>query len=247
VGLLQLSLRNVFHGDRGAQQVWPGSLQANEDFVPGHANNLSVYRSDLAGLYAIVTAILAICKVHNVKSGQVEIRCDGLSALQESFHPDKVPYEPTAPHYDPLISDICKLASSLPITSWLPRHVLDRWALLKIEMDFAAKSHLHEHLDFDDLNSLRLLQYKVYGEPWALWIGGQKLFTNYRPTIQEITQGQDLRACWDNKQRFGRGSSTNMIDWIATESAMKNSTPSRRQWVTKSVSGHCCGCGKMKL
>ena len=229
-----------------------GRVQA-DNVVPGHANQ-SAYRSELAGLYAIVAAILNICKVHNVEAGQVEIGCDGLSALQESFHPDIVPYDPTAPHYD-LISAIRKLASSLPIT-WLPRHVaghqddvenafLDRWALLNIEMDSAAKAHLHEYRDLDDLNSPRPPQYKIYGKPWALWIGGRKLCTDYRPIIQEITQGKDLREYWDRKERFGGGSSTD-IDWIATESAMKNSTPSRRQWVTKHVSGHC-GCGKMML
>ena len=87
-----------------------GRVRAN-NVVPGHADDQSAYCSELAGLYAIVAAISNICRVHYVEAGQVEIGCNGLSALQESFHPDKVPYDPTAPHYD-LIA-ICYLQARL--------------------------------------------------------------------------------------------------------------------------------------
>jgi hypothetical protein len=35
-----------------------------------------------------------------VTCGQVEIGCDGLSALQQNFHPDNTPNAPTAPQFD---------------------------------------------------------------------------------------------------------------------------------------------------
>ena len=138
------------------------------------------------------------CKVHGVTGGQVEIGCDGLSALQQSFHPDNIPNAPTAPQFD-LICAIRRVAKQCPVV-WLPRHVgghqdndlmaiLDRHALLNIEMDTGAKAlmfSLPQTLGSDQV------QYKIFGEPWSIWLGSKKLSKDFRSAIQDIRHGIPL-------------------------------------------------------
>jgi len=119
--------------------------------VPGSPEDQCVYRSELAGLYGIVLAVSLVCKVHGVTGGQVDIGCDGLLALQQSFHPDNIPNAPTAPQFD-LICAIRRVAKQCPVV-WLPRHadghqdndlttILDWHALLNNEMDTGAKAFM---------------------------------------------------------------------------------------------------------
>ena len=49
--------------------------------TPGNVKDQSAYRSELAGLYGIVTMLEAICKYHAVTAGKAEISCDGIQAL----------------------------------------------------------------------------------------------------------------------------------------------------------------------
>ena len=54
----------------------------------GNAKDQSACRSELAGLYGIVTMLEAICKYHAVTAGKVEIGCDGIQALPISPVPN---------------------------------------------------------------------------------------------------------------------------------------------------------------
>ena len=53
--------------------------------VPGYPSDQSPYRSELAGLYAIMTAVEAICAFYNIKEGSIEVACDGESALNNAI------------------------------------------------------------------------------------------------------------------------------------------------------------------
>ena len=48
----------------------------------GNAKDQSAYRSELAGLYGIITMLEAICQYHAVTAGNAEIGCDGMQALR---------------------------------------------------------------------------------------------------------------------------------------------------------------------
>jgi hypothetical protein len=50
--------------------------------VPGNGSVQSAYRSELAGLYGMVTMINAICEFYHIKLGAIELGCDGIQALQ---------------------------------------------------------------------------------------------------------------------------------------------------------------------
>ena len=53
--------------------------------VPGYASDQSAYRSELAGLYAIVYVIETLVEVYGLSKGEVIVGCDGISALQEAI------------------------------------------------------------------------------------------------------------------------------------------------------------------
>ena len=49
--------------------------------VPGHDDEHDAYRSEIAGLYGIVMAVKMLVTIGNISGAQIEIGCDGLSAL----------------------------------------------------------------------------------------------------------------------------------------------------------------------
>jgi len=72
-----------------------------------------------------------------------------------------------------------------------PSHTLDRWAILNINMDLRAKAYwasTRQQLD---------LQLKdIYGEPWGLWIGDEKICTDIRSRIVHHIHGNTAKAKW---------------------------------------------------
>ena len=112
------------------------------NLVPGHPDDQSAYRSELAGLFAIVLIVNLICSWADIQAGGIEVGCDGLSALNKAF--DTCPLETPGPQFD-LLSALCTMISASPVT-WTARHVpghqdddpsakLDWWATKNIEME----------------------------------------------------------------------------------------------------------------
>jgi hypothetical protein len=52
---------------------------------PGAEGNHSSYRSRLSGIYSIMVVMQRLCTYFEVPEGQVELSCDGQSALQSAF------------------------------------------------------------------------------------------------------------------------------------------------------------------
>ena len=50
--------------------------------VPGNGSVQSAYRSELAGLYGMITMINTICAFYHIKTGSIELGCGGIQALQ---------------------------------------------------------------------------------------------------------------------------------------------------------------------
>jgi hypothetical protein len=62
-----------------------GNLLTGSVVCPGTGEDQSAYRSELTGLYVIMTIINQLCQYYSITDGHVEIGCDGLSALQTVF------------------------------------------------------------------------------------------------------------------------------------------------------------------
>jgi hypothetical protein len=71
--------------------------------TPGNIEDHNTYRSELAGIYALTVVHWAVCTFYNVDFGQIEIACDGKSALlQAQFQEDFI--NTRYPHYDLILA-----------------------------------------------------------------------------------------------------------------------------------------------
>ena len=111
--------------------------------VPGQGSAQSAYRSELAGMYGMITMINALCAFHNISEG------DGLQALRHVDQRGDIT-NPRMAQFD-LLSATRNSLRLCPIKV-IMRHekghqdddldaVLDRWAALNVEVDDGAKEH----------------------------------------------------------------------------------------------------------
>jgi hypothetical protein len=212
-------------------------LLAGKVICPGGPDDQSSYRSELTGLYAMMTVVFHLCQFYHITEGQVEICCDGASALTTAF--DKGPFlSHYIPDYD-LIGAIYALRKSSTI-QWSHRHVkghqdnyssdLDIWAQCNVDMDAKAKSFLAT-----TQRSAR--HYDVEGEPWQVWLQDSKITNNMQAKIYSWVQQEDSLKYWESKQ--DTADSVKHVDWSAIGSTMKQLPRSRRVFMSKHVAGMC--------
>ena len=89
--------------------------------VPGSDEDQSAFRSELAGIYGILTAVSSLCSLHEVLSGGITVACDGESALDYIFDWETKPIKSSTPHLD-IISASRKIIQKSPL-QWKFRHV----------------------------------------------------------------------------------------------------------------------------
>jgi hypothetical protein len=116
--------------------------------VPGSPLAQGAYRSELAGISGVITVVNAICKLHSITSGMIEMGLDGKEALKQAA--GNWPLSPAQADFD-MLSDVCAKLAASPITwrwHWVcghqdkhvPHHRLDFWARTNVEMDSLAKA-----------------------------------------------------------------------------------------------------------
>ena len=144
--------------------------------VPGGDKDHDAYRSELGGLYGIVSAVKILEDIGGIKSGEIEIGCDGMSALNRAFWVEKEEISSKQAHFD-IISGIHGLTEESNI-QYLTRHIkghqddrseadLDRWALLNIECDLRAK-----HFMSDIITGYRKPPYTINKGIWQVKVRG---------------------------------------------------------------------------
>jgi hypothetical protein len=215
--------------------------------TPGNPSDQSAYRSEIAGLFAIGLMASVLCEHHHIQSGRITIGCDGLSALLNSSTDEDFIVQATRPHYDLLLATRTILQSA-PI-QWTAHHVkghqdddltaiLDRWAVLNIEMDARAKTYWSE-----TIAKPLPRQFSITGEPWALWIGPLKVCRDVATTIISHVHGPPCQEYWATKNNFG-AATRHVVDWFATNLAMRAAPIHCRHWISKHSTG-ICGTSKM--
>jgi hypothetical protein len=188
--------------------------------------------------------VYALCEFYKIDQGAIEVGCDGITALERGFDEAKNPSisAVSAQHFD-MILTIRNIRARCPIR-WKHRHVkghqddnrstfLDRWALLNIDMDLAAKVHWHLHAEHRHRPV-----WKIHEEPWSLWIVPRKPCRNLRDQITDFIQGTKAKEHWDSRNRFGQATSAD-VDWEACGQAMASASLTTRHWIVKHTSGIC--------
>lgn len=186
--------------------------------------------------------ITAICNYYGIEAGAAEIACDGKDALEQALRPENR-ITSTSQHFD-MLTSIRSLLQECPI-QMKDRHVrghqddhnieLDRWELLNVEMDFTAKE-----LWAEGKRQQRIGRDTLAGEPWSVWIEYRKLTRNVDEQVYDFIHGKNLQKHWTEKEHPRLSpESFGIVDWAGTEQAMKAAPSTRRQWISKHVSGFC--------
>lgn len=209
--------------------------------VPGEKTVQDAYRAELSGIYGAVVLVHLLCIVHNIQQGNVQVGCDGLSALRRAID-QSGDVNPNTPHFD-IIAAIRYWKNKSPIT-WTSKHVLghqdknpwnvlDRAAFHNCEMDQLAKERW-QILQSEEIPSNA---FRISGEPWPIYIKGRKISNKLQEAVYEQISGGKAKEYWNNhKQRFGDGS-TEDVDLQATGDTMRMMPIARQHWLVKHAAG----------
>jgi hypothetical protein len=148
--------------------------------VQGHGKSQSASRSELSGILGIQRLATLLQKRYQLTTRTIELACDGLSALRQSFFHG--PAVPTRPQFDYL--QVIRKNFNAGSLNWKGRHVsrhqdewkihdeVDLWEQTNVCMDLQAKSKMSQP-------SL-LPTHRISGqEAWSLWLHDDK-YTSFR-------------------------------------------------------------------
>jgi len=229
-----------FHGYDTTKQI----TGANQ--VPGAPDDQCAYRSELAGVVAIVTLLGVLCSFHSIEDGHLELGLDGESVIKRLTQ--KSPPKISIAHYD-MIRDCRERITALPIKitfRWIEGHQddkgkhLDWWALRNIEMDTKAK-----HYWSRTFHGPHLPNHPFSHEGWSVRLNEDKLSTIDKAQIYSRLHTVDIKAYWQRKHAIN-DENWNNIHWEASKQALKAQPLGLQRWFAKHSTGHCA-VGRMML
>jgi hypothetical protein len=231
----------VIYGDDEAHRI----ISVNA--VPGHRQEQSAYRSELAGIEGALAILESVCTVHDIQQGAATIGLDGQQALIEAS--GDWPLNPSRADFD-MLTDIRAKVKRLPITihwKWIKGHQdddvsfddLDEWAKANVLVDNIAKAYWNHVVT----EGSEPTAHRFGDEAWALYVNGTKVGKFDKQKIYRSIYEEKTMVYWakksDRHREIIRG-----VDWELCGSAFKKLTISKQRRVTKHASGHMA-CGKM--
>jgi Reverse transcriptase (RNA-dependent DNA polymerase) len=218
-----------------ASGIVTGSSPTNDltiDVItPGQAKDQCSFRSELAGLLAIIRSVNELVGHHGLTTGSITVACDNESAVRAANNKTGGT-NPNASHFD-LVTAVRQHILRSPI-QWLFIHVqghatgsLNTWEQLNHNMDAACK------LYWKQTEQHRAIVQDFEPKEWSVWLGQKKVTSAARTTLREWVQQNRADKYWNRRlsQEANEG-----IDWDATAAMMKRIPPSRRMWLSKQSS-----------
>jgi len=206
----------------------------------GRPSDQSAYRSELIGLSAIITFITTNVDKHNLTNVNIQIACDGKSALENIFDEWKSKTKTNMKHYD-IISYARALIHKSQV-KWSARHVyghrdaitteLTIWEKLNVIADeLATKFWIQQKFRYQ--NTLNLSD----GFP-TVSQQGEAVCSKLRKTIQQRSNFSDWYKWWETKQTEKGRQSTN-LDLRSMKLAFLKLNDAMKRWVMKHSHGTC--------
>jgi hypothetical protein len=231
----------VIYGDNADNRM----ITVNE--VPGHRQEQSAYRSELAGIEGALAVLASVCRVHRVENGAVTIGLDGEQALIEAS--GNWPLSPSRADFD-MLTDIRAKIKKLPITvhwRWIKGHQdddvlyedLDDWAQANVLVDNIAKAYWNH---VSSTNS-EPKAHRFSDEAWSLYLDGGKIGKFDKKKLYQSIHEETVMTYWATKSLRHREAIRD-VDWDLCGAAFSRLTISKQRRVTKHASGHMA-CGKM--
>ena len=222
--------------------ITPGKTIENRfvgyNWVPGSPEDQNPYRSELAGINGVLSAIAVIVKMKDITEGEIEIALDGLSAKnQVEKNLDYLSIHQTC--FD-IIQDIRNRIKELPIRikwRWVEGHQRERgrgklywWARQNERVDLLCKKFLTRCIR----NKRKHKSVRLWFEKWALYFNGIKQSKLCKKNdVQQITKRKyskllETSSCISNSKR--------RINIMGTKSTRHQTTSSRSTKMVRQVS-----------
>jgi hypothetical protein len=217
--------------------------------VPGPKKSQSSYRSELAGVYAIIKAVRLLVQKYRLTRGSVQIGCDNISVLKRVF----VNLKPASVRDDcwDLLTLVQHELSLIPQIFWNWRHIyghqdkgksfeeLDFWSQRNVMMDeragFCWNANLIHEIRLQDAHTT-----------WELKVQNTAVASSFHTTLRRATTGLIGRTYWENKGQKIGAARAEAVEWPVMGKAMKQLPIHRRHWITKHHTGFC-SVGKAML
>ncbi len=210
----------------------PNQINASH-ITPGHHLEMDAYRTEVGGLYGIISIIERLVKTFNLSHGSITIGCDCESALKAVFEYDYI--TPAQSCYD-LLQVIRGKIEKCPITL-IPKHIyghqddfvafenLPTWAQLNVTMDSCAKATWNS-------SHHRAPTYLQSPSYCSLWYENRRLSRWDPNQIQDLIFGEQIASHWEQKGTFSRTVIAS-IDWYNAGRAIKKLPLYQRLWIPK--------------
>ena len=160
----------ILENEAGTQRIMGNVV------VPGYRLDQSAYRSEIAGLYAMVLVVEMIKEVWGLTKGGILLGCDGKDALNQAINIEQTMTVCQQQQFDLLSGIQGYVRASLII--YLPFHIkghqdgkkkledLTRLELLNVEVDLYAKEFWAEK--YHQTTDIQRRYYK-YKTPMGIW------------------------------------------------------------------------------
>jgi len=200
--------------------------------VPGPIKEGDSHRSELAGLYAIVTLVNCLCHHHRITQGSILVACDNTGALK----PGAVDFLPKCSQKNlDLLQAIWKTLQESPI-AWTTQHVYGhqdckakdshrRLAALNCEMDALAKQHWARIYAKVQLTPAPHIP--IHNEGWTIWSGTDKVVAPSQNTLHSLLADQPTQMWWVRHNCISEAAK-DVTDWETCSTGMTALKPGRR-------------------
>jgi hypothetical protein len=214
--------------------------------TPGDPADQSPYRSELGGIVGILVTAQAICNLHKITDGAIEIGLDCEGAIK-AITAERAP---KAKHKDfDLIMECRNIAARLPVAvsyKWIEGHQddkgkrLDWWARQNIRMDQKAKRFWRKH----SKNPRPAQQMSTL--PVTIQIGDHLLTHLHKETAYEEINAEAILDYWERKDGIPT-EKTHQVNWKASKLALKEQPRGLQRWHAKWATRHCAVGRMMKI
>jgi hypothetical protein len=215
---------------------------------PGFSEGQDAFPGELAGLYGMVFSITSLLEWKygpqaNEFHGMINISCDGESALNQAFEPDRY-FTCRNPSSD-LIIAIRRRIAEFPRLNWCYNHiyghqdddadaVLDEWAQQNVEMDQMAKEYRTKL--YAELQGVPP-QHPIDYAPWTVSVDGELLTKKVDKHLYDHCAKDMILEYWSQEERL-RESTPTEVDWKALDKALRARNSGVRREMIKHSTGY---------
>ena len=209
--------------------------------VPGPSFSQCSYRSELAGIHAIMKVVHRVTRFFYIQEGTIEVGTDSLSVIDRLF--GSLQPACLADHSYDLLAECQKMMAEIPQITWKWRHIpghqdrknqhipMDIWAERNILMD-ARATIVYEAIPEE--NKPIFLATAIQ----PLLINGVPIVANFQDHVRKATVGKGILDYWKHRGKVGQGTSDD-IAWKSFDLARESLPTKRQHWLVKQYSDTC--------